>query len=97
MSIPGVPCSPQAPSVIENHRPPPEWPQEGKVSFRDYSTRYRDGLDLVLKRIAFDVPGGQKVGYNRNSTHEDALSMITNFTIHNITYIYCASSGGNCW
>ena len=92
MSNPGVPWSSQAPSVIENDRPPPEWPQEGKVSFRDYSTRYRDGLDLVLKRIAFDVPGGQKVGHNRNSTHKDeclsvTLSMITNLTEYTILHI----------
>ena len=51
----------QAPSIVESNRPPSDWPQEGKVTFKDYSTRYRDGLDLVLKSIACVIPGGQKV------------------------------------
>ena len=31
--------------------PPPEWPQYGVVNFEKYQTRYREGLDLVLKGI----------------------------------------------
>ena len=51
----------KAPMVIEGRRPPNEWPGEGKINIRDYSTRYREGLDLVLRRINCDIPGGQKV------------------------------------
>ena len=51
----------QAPAIIKSNRPPSDWPQEGRVTFKDYSTRYRDGLDLVLKSIACNIPGGQKV------------------------------------
>ncbi|KAK3909098.1 Multidrug resistance-associated protein 1 [Frankliniella fusca] len=40
----------------------PKWPQEGKVDFKDYEVRYREGLDLVLKGINFSVKGGEKVG-----------------------------------
>ena len=40
---------------------PDEWPVEGRVQFDHYSTRYRPGLDLVLKDISCDIPGGQKV------------------------------------
>ncbi|PVD27025.1 hypothetical protein C0Q70_12175 [Pomacea canaliculata] len=29
--------------------PPTGWPQEGKIMFKDYTTRYRPGLDLVLR------------------------------------------------
>ena len=47
--------------MIETRRPPRGWPTEGRVRFDHYSTRYREGLDLVLKNISFDVPGGQKV------------------------------------
>lgn len=53
-------CS-QAPWVLEDKRPPPEWPMEGNVEFHDYSVRYREGLDLVLKKLNMSVKGGEKV------------------------------------
>lgn len=53
-------CS-QAPWVLEDKRPPPEWPVEGNVEFHDYSVRYREGLDLVLKKLNLSVKGGEKV------------------------------------
>ena len=42
--------------------PPADWPQEGKIVIRDYSLRYREGLDLVLKSISLSVGSGEKVG-----------------------------------
>src|ERR1700749_3599972 len=39
----------EAPDVIFKKRPAIGWPGQGAVSFKDYSTRYRPGLDLVLK------------------------------------------------
>ena len=51
----------EAPAIVESHRPPPEWPSEGHVKFDQYSTRYREGLDLVLQDISVKVPGGTKV------------------------------------
>merc|ERR1739838_154817 len=42
--------------------PPANWPVDGKVEFRNYSTRYRPELDLVVKNISFTVEGGEKVG-----------------------------------
>ena len=40
-----------------------EWPSEGVVSFENYSTRYREGLDLILKNISFTTKAGEKVRY----------------------------------
>ena len=51
----------QAAEINPYHRPPHNWPIEGKIQFDRYSTRYRDGLDLVLRDISADVPGGQMV------------------------------------
>lgn len=51
----------EAPPIVKDHRPGPDWPREGKVEFDGYSTRYREGLDLVLKNISVDIPGGTKV------------------------------------
>lgn len=46
---------------MEDKKPPPEWPMQGNVEFNDYSVRYREGLDLVLKDITLRVKGGEKV------------------------------------
>lgn len=48
---------------MEDKKPPPEWPMQGNVEFYDYSVRYREGLDLVLKQLTLSVKGGEKVGY----------------------------------
>ncbi|CAG2221076.1 ABCC3 [Mytilus edulis] len=47
---------------INAKRPPVHWPDTGRLQFVDYSTRYRSGLDLVLKEIFFDIKGGEKIG-----------------------------------
>ena len=51
----------QAADVIESNRPPSYWPDRGEVEFQDYSTRYRPGLDLVLKDITCSIKSGEKV------------------------------------
>ena len=51
----------EAPPIIDSNRPADDWPSEGHVKFDYYSTRYREGLDLVLKDITVDIPGGTKV------------------------------------
>jgi ABC-type multidrug transport system fused ATPase/permease subunit len=40
---------PEAPAIIENRRPPPEWPTQGKIDFQRCAMRYRPNLPLVLK------------------------------------------------
>ena len=52
----------EAPLIIDKHRPADDWPAEGGIIFDDYSTRYREGLDLVLKSVSFTVKPGTKVG-----------------------------------
>ncbi|XP_044754617.1 multidrug resistance-associated protein 1 isoform X4 [Coccinella septempunctata] len=52
----------EAPWVIENKAPNNSWPEVGNVAFRDLSVRYRPGLDLVLKKLSFNITGGEKVG-----------------------------------
>ncbi|KAF9933078.1 Multidrug resistance-associated protein 1 [Linnemannia zychae] len=41
---------------------PENWPQAGHIEFRNYSTRYRQGLDLVVKDISFQVQPAEKIG-----------------------------------
>uniref|UniRef100_A0AAQ4NXH5 ATP-binding cassette, sub-family C (CFTR/MRP), member 3 n=1 Tax=Gasterosteus aculeatus aculeatus TaxID=481459 RepID=A0AAQ4NXH5_GASAC len=52
----------EAPWEVEDKKPPPDWPTEGNVEFQDYSVRYREGLDLVLKNLTLSVKGGEKIG-----------------------------------
>ncbi|XP_003738712.1 canalicular multispecific organic anion transporter 1, partial [Galendromus occidentalis] len=52
---------PEAPWYLDRE-PEPEWPSEGQVRFENYSTRYKENLDLVLKKINLEILSGEKVG-----------------------------------
>ncbi|MCJ1258553.1 hypothetical protein MMC24_006386 [Lignoscripta atroalba] len=52
----------EAPEVISKHRPKISWPSKGAVEFSNYSTRYRKGLDLVLKNIDLSIKAHEKIG-----------------------------------
>ncbi|KAK5971311.1 Multi drug resistance-associated protein variant [Trichostrongylus colubriformis] len=52
----------EAPWEIPEKKPATGWPWLGGVNFVDYSTRYREGLDLVLRGISADVNEGEKIG-----------------------------------
>lgn len=41
---------------------PKDWPEQGKVQFKNFEVRYREGLDLVLRNLTFTVNGSEKVG-----------------------------------
>lgn len=52
----------EAPEVIPKYRPKISWPAHGAVNFNNYSTRYRPGLDLVLKNINLNIQAHEKIG-----------------------------------
>lgn len=52
----------EAPEILEHHRPAPNWPSDGAIEFSNYSTRYRPGLDLVLKNISLSIKPHEKIG-----------------------------------
>ncbi|KAK6462759.1 P-loop containing nucleoside triphosphate hydrolase protein [Scheffersomyces coipomensis] len=43
-------------------KPPLHWPQEGEIYFHNYSTRYRENLDLVLRDISLHIKPGEHIG-----------------------------------
>ncbi|CAG8544937.1 5702_t:CDS:2, partial [Racocetra fulgida] len=52
----------EAPPVIDHYRPSLTWPQNGLIEYKDYSTKYRPGLELVLKGVSFVVKPREKIG-----------------------------------
>ena len=52
----------EAPEIISDKRPPVTWPAKGEVEFKNFSTRYREGLDLVLKNVNLDIKMHEKIG-----------------------------------
>uniref|UniRef100_A0A8H8CHK1 Metal resistance protein YCF1 n=1 Tax=Psilocybe cubensis TaxID=181762 RepID=A0A8H8CHK1_PSICU len=53
---------PEAPQELPDAKPSDEWPSEGSIEFRNYSTRYRAGLDLVLKNVSVNIKPREKIG-----------------------------------
>ena len=51
---------PEADETTDND-PKQEWPKEGKITVDGATMRYRDG-PIVLKKLSFQVEGGQKIG-----------------------------------
>ncbi|KAJ3013031.1 Canalicular multispecific organic anion transporter 2 [Thoreauomyces humboldtii] len=47
--------------VAKGQDAPEDWPRLGAVEFRNVNMRYRSGLDLALRNVSFDIPGGSKV------------------------------------
>ncbi|XP_054161116.1 multidrug resistance-associated protein 1-like [Oppia nitens] len=52
------------------------WPIMGCIEFVDYSTRYRQGLDLVLKQINIKINAKEKIGIvGRTGSGKSSLSL----------------------
>lgn len=52
----------EAPEIISQSRPSNSWPAHGAVAFNDFSTRYRENLDFVLKSINLAIKSKEKIG-----------------------------------
>ena len=39
-----------------------KWPDKGSIQFEQYQTRYREGLDLVLKDVNLNIAAEEKIG-----------------------------------
>ncbi|MCJ1239801.1 hypothetical protein MMC14_007799 [Varicellaria rhodocarpa] len=52
----------EALEVISKRRPKISWPAQGAVEFNNYSTRYREGLGLVLQDVNLKIKAHEKIG-----------------------------------
>lgn len=57
MHIPG-----EAPEIIEENRPPVDWPTMGRVDIQDLQIKYRADAPLVLRGISCTFEAGHKIG-----------------------------------
>jgi len=46
----------------EDCKVPSDWPREGAIQFDDYQTRYREGLELVIKGVSMNLRSMEKIG-----------------------------------
>ncbi|ESN92614.1 hypothetical protein HELRODRAFT_95925 [Helobdella robusta] len=80
----------EAPWLIETHRAPEDWPSDGVVQLKGYSTRYRDGLDMVLKDITIDIKPQEKVGIvGRTGAGKSSLTLALFRLIEPVTGSIC--------
>ena len=51
-------------TLIEDQLIKPEfnWPNNGEINFNNYSTRYRENLEPVLKKLTFSINSREKIG-----------------------------------
>ncbi|CAH9085442.1 unnamed protein product [Cuscuta epithymum] len=52
----------EAPMIVEDCRPPDNWPDSGSISFKNLQIRYAEHLPSVLKHITCTFPGTKKIG-----------------------------------
>ncbi|CAX44186.1 oligomycin resistance ATP-dependent permease, putative [Candida dubliniensis CD36] len=52
----------EAPYIITENTPPPNWPNKGAIEFDNASLAYRPGLPLVLKNLKFKINPMEKIG-----------------------------------
>ena len=54
--------TPSEASAVTPNDPDESWPNRGQIEFVDYATRYRAGMDLVLRGVNCVVQPQEKVG-----------------------------------
>lgn len=48
--------------IIENNRPPTDWPQRGNIKFNEVVLKYQEFSVSVLKNVSFNIKPKEKIG-----------------------------------
>ncbi|KAJ3215667.1 hypothetical protein HDU67_000135 [Dinochytrium kinnereticum] len=51
----------EAPAIVDNNRPPQNWPSEGRISIKDLRLRYAPDLPEVLTGLSVEIGACEKV------------------------------------
>ncbi|KAF9207283.1 hypothetical protein BGZ59_011254 [Podila verticillata] len=93
--------NPEAPSaMVADVTLPEKRPSEGRVEFRNYSTRYCQGLDLVIKSISFEVQPAERVGIvGRTGAGKSSLTLalFRNEDMVDLEKVAVDEDGGSIW
>jgi ABC-type multidrug transport system fused ATPase/permease subunit len=66
------------------------WPSNGEIGFCHYSTRYREGLDLILRQISLNIKAGTRVGIvGRTGAGKSSLTLALFRLIESVTGSIC--------
>jgi ABC-type multidrug transport system fused ATPase/permease subunit len=68
-----IPMASEAAAVIEGHRPPTTWPDQGVISVEGLVVRYRPELPQVISGLSFATKAKEKVRIS-NVLHETKAS-----------------------
>lgn len=61
---------------IKSARPPGNWPTDGAIEIQNYSTKYREDTDLVLKDVTITIKPREKIGIvGRTGSGKSSLSL----------------------
>ncbi|KAF8937351.1 multidrug resistance-associated protein 3 [Dissophora ornata] len=86
--------NPEAPTETDV-KLPENWPNAGHVEFKNYSARYRQGLELVVRNISFEVQPAEKVGIcGRTGAGKSSLTLAL-FRIIEAANSHWAKAGDN--
>ncbi|MEQ2210893.1 hypothetical protein XENOCAPTIV_021438 [Xenoophorus captivus] len=67
----------EAPARVKGRSPPPYWPQQGELVFRDVEMRYQENLPLVLNKISCSIRPKEKVGIiGRTGSGKSSLGVV---------------------
>lgn len=55
-------CVSEGPRSVKGAHIPAGWPQEGAITFKNYSMRYRDNTPIVLNNLHIYINPGEKLG-----------------------------------
>ncbi|CEQ43018.1 SPOSA6832_04911, partial [Sporobolomyces salmonicolor] len=75
----------EAPAVIEDSRPPQDWPAQGAIKFKNVVMSYRPGLPPVLKGLSLSVGAGERIGVVGRTGAGKSSIMMTLFRIVELT------------
>ncbi|XP_041850293.1 multidrug resistance-associated protein 5 isoform X2 [Melanotaenia boesemani] len=69
--------SQEAPARVKGQSPPPDWPQQGELVFREVEMRYQENLPRVLSKISCTIRPKEKVGIvGRTGSGKSSLGVV---------------------